>query len=164
MSKAKAKGSDSDSEDNDELALSKPSKMPMMLALVNLLATGGVGFLVFSSAGAGAEAADPVDPDVPPIVIPLEPFVVNLNEPTSSRYLKATLEIEVHGEKRQETFEIKKRAIRSDVLRYLSGLAIDKTVGEENKVTIRDELTARVEAIMGEDSLAGLYLTEFVVQ
>lgn len=163
--KAKAKGSDADAADSeDDLPLPKPSKMPMILALVNLLATGGVGFLVFSSGGGGAEAADPIDPGVPPIAIPLEPFVVNLNEPTSSRYLKATLEVEVHGEKRQEAFEIKKRAIRSDVLRYLSGLDIDRTVGEDNKLKIHDELVARVEAIVGEDALAGLYLTEFVVQ
>lgn len=166
--KGKGKGKDADKDKDkgaeEEAEAPKPSKLPMILAMVNLLATGGVGFLVFSSAGATAEEPELIDPSVPPIALPLEPFVVNLNEPTSSRYLKATLEIEVHGEKRQETFELKKRAIRSELLRYLSGLQIDQTVGEDNKLKIRDELKERIETHMGKDTLAGIYMTEFVVQ
>ncbi len=159
--KDKDKGKDKEGAEDDA---PKPSKLPALIGLVNLLLTGAVGFLVFTSAGAAAEEVEPIDPSIPPIAVPLDPFVVNLNEPTSSRYLKATIEVEVHGEERVKSLETKKRAIRSDLLRYLSGLNIERTVGEENKMKIHDELVERVEKQVGEGTLAGLYLTEFVVQ
>ncbi len=158
---------DKDKKDGAEAeaeAAPKASKLPMLLALVNILATGAVGFLVFSSAGPQVEESEPIDKSIPPTPIPLDPFVVNLNEPKSSRYLKATIEVEVHGEERVALVEQKKRAIRADLLRYLSGLTVEDTTGEEKKLKIRDELIARVEKQTGADTLAGLYLTEFVVQ
>ena len=150
--------------EDDKAAAPKASKLPMMLALVNILVTGAVGYLVFSSAGPQVEEPDPIDKSVPPVAVPLDPFVVNLNEPKSSRYLKATIEVEVHGEERVALIEQKKRAIRADLLRYLSGLKVEDTTGEEKKLKIRDELIDRVEKQTGADTLAGLYLTEFVIQ
>ena len=161
MTDAKGKGKGKGKGEPDDEP--KPSKLPMLLSLVNLLATGAVGFLVFSAAGAGAEDAEE-EPTGPPIVIQMDPFVVNLNEPTSRRYLKTTIEIEVKGEERQLAFEEKKRAIRSEILRYLSGLEIAQTVGEESKVKINDEIMTRFVKHLGEESVEGLYLTEFVVQ
>ncbi len=160
-----SKDKDKDKNDElDELDAPKASKLPMLLALVNILATGAVGYLVFSSAGPQPEQQEAIDPSIPPTAVPLDPFVVNLNEPKSSRYLKATIEVEVHGEERIALIEQKKRAIRADVLRYLSGLKVEDTTGEEKKLKIRDELVARVEKQTGANTLAGLYLTEFVIQ
>lgn len=159
MSKDKKEAADEDLDDAP-----KASKLPMLLALVNILVTGAVGFLVFTSAGPQVEEKEAIDPSIPPTAVPLDPFVVNLNEPKSSRYLKATIEVEVHGEERVALIEQKKRAIRADLLRYLSGLKVEDTTGEEKKLKIRDELIARVEKQTGADTLAGLYLTEFVIQ
>lgn len=161
---SKDKDKDKDAKDGEELDAPKPSKLPMLLALVNILATGAVGYLVFSSAGPAPEEPEVIDPSIPPTAVPLDPFVVNLNEPKSSRYLKATIEVEVHGEERVALIETKKRAIRADLLRYLSGLKVEDTTGEEKKLKIRDELIARVEKQTGANTLAGLYLTEFVIQ
>lgn len=161
MSKDKDKDKDKDGE---EAGAPKASKLPMLLSLVNILVTGAVGYLVFSNAGPAPEETEVIDPSLPPTAVPLDPFVVNLNEPKSSRYLKATIEVEVHGEERVALLESKKRAIRADLLRYLSGLTVDDTTGEEKKLKIRDELIARVEKQTGANTLAGLYLTEFVIQ
>lgn len=161
---SKDKDKDKDAKEGEELEAPKPSKLPMLLALVNILATGAVGYLVFSSAGPAPEEPEVIDPSIPPTAVPLDPFVVNLNEPKSSRYLKATIEVEVHGEERVALIETKKRAIRADLLRYLSGLKVEDTTGEEKKLKIRDELIARVEKQTGANTLAGLYLTEFVIQ
>lgn len=151
-------------EDGEQPAGPKASKLPMLLSLVNILVTGAVGYLVFSNAGPAPEEPEVIDPSIPPTAVPLDPFVVNLNEPKSSRYLKATIEVEVHGEERVALLEQKKRAIRADLLRYLSGLTVEDTTGEEKKLKIRDELIARVEKQTGANTLAGLYLTEFVIQ
>jgi len=162
MSDAKGKDKDKD-KDDDELA-PKPSKLPVLLGLVNVLLTAGVGALVFTSAGSGAAEEEPVDLSVPPIPVEMQPFVVNLNEAQSSRYLKVKIEVEVHGEERKAAFESKQRAIRSELLRYLSNLKVEDTMGEDKKKSINDALVARVEDHLGKDTIAGLYLTEFVVQ
>ena len=151
-------------EDGEQPAAPKASKLPMLMSLVNILVTGAVGYLVFSNAGPAPDEPEVIDPSIPPTAVPLDPFVVNLNEPKSSRYLKATIEVEVHGEERVALLEQKKRAIRADLLRYLSGLTVEDTTGEEKKLKIRDEIIARVEKQTGPNTLAGLYLTEFVIQ
>ena len=151
-------------EDGEQPAAPKASKLPMLMSLVNILVTGAVGYLVFSNAGPAPDEPEVIDPSIPPTSVPLDPFVVNLNEPKSSRYLKATIEVEVHGEERVALLEQKKRAIRADLLRYLSGLTVEDTTGEEKKLKIRDEIIARVEKQTGPNTLAGLYLTEFVIQ
>ena len=163
MSDAKDKDKDKDTDDEDDLA-PKPSKLPLLFGLLNLLATGGVGALVFTTAGSGAAQEEAVDTSEPPIPIEMQPFVVNLNEPKSSRYLKVTIELEVHGEERQAAFETKKRAIRSELLRYLSNLTVEDTMGADKKKAINEALLAQVEEHLGKDTIAGLYLTEFVVQ
>lgn len=163
MSDAKGKDKDKAKDEDDGMA-PKPSKLPVLLAFVNILATGGVGALVFTSAGSGSADEEVIDPSVPPIPVEMQPFVVNLNEPQSSRYLKVKIEVEVHGEERKAAFEAKQRAIRSELLRYLSNLTVDDTMGEDKKEAINAALIARVEDHLGKETIAGLYLTEFVVQ
>lgn len=165
MSDAKGKGKDKD-KDKEEAdgQAPKPSKLPVLLSLVNILATGGVAALVFTTAGPGSADEEVVDQSVPPIPVEMQPFVVNLNEPQSSRYLKVKIELEVHGEERKAAFEAKQRAIRSELLRYLSNLTVADTMGEDKKEAINAALIARVEDHLGKETIAGLYLTEFVVQ
>ena len=163
MSKKKEKEKEEGGEGEAEGAAS-PWRMPRMLAVVNSLATGGVGFLVVSSAGAEPAETTPIDESIPPTPVPLDPFVVNLNEPKSSRYLKATIEVEVHGEELVVLVEQKKRAIRADLLRYLPGLTGLATTGQAKKLKICDQLMARFEEQPVADPLAGRYLTELVVQ
>ena len=72
---SKDKDKDKDAKDGEELDAPKPSKLPMLLALVNILATGAVGYLVFSSAGPAPEEPEVIDPSIPPTAVPLDPFV-----------------------------------------------------------------------------------------
>ena len=166
MSDAKAKDAkdkDKKGKGKDDDDAPKASKLPLIIGLVNVLATGGVGAVVFLNAGAstGEEA---IAPDAPTLAVKFEPFVVNLNETNSTRYLKATVQLEMRGEDAQEKFDSLKLKVRDQLLRYLSGLSIAETLGEENKTVIHDELLTRVHEHFGEDRIAGLYFSEFVVQ
>lgn len=165
MSDAKSKDAKAkDKKGKDDDGAPAPSKLPMLLGLMNILATAGVGAVVFMGLGSGGGGAEVIAPDAPTVPVKFEPFVVNLNETNSTRYLKATVELELRGEDAQEKFDGLKLKVRDQLLRYLSGLSIAQTLGEENKTVIHDELLVRVHEHFGEDRIAGLYFSEFVVQ
>jgi len=144
----------------------KPSPVVLLLCALNLGATGFVAFKVLKishlAAGGAAEAHE-----APAAVKPLvafDPFVVNLNEPGSNRYLKTSFEFELNNEKAVEELNHNKRAIRDEVLRYLSGLGVNATIGADGKAKIQDDIVARVDKVLGGGRVSHLYFSDFVVQ
>jgi flagellar FliL protein len=147
----------------------KSSKAMLGLLVLNLGATGFVVFKLLTAQP--AEAAVPAHPAAPkettaeitgPIV-GLEPFVVNLDEPGTSRYLKLTLQIEV-APKAEEVLAKSKELVRDTVLSYLSGLHLKDTLGAEAKDKIRKDLLVRLGKLLGPDKLRRMFFQDFVVQ
>jgi flagellar FliL protein len=148
---------------------SKSSKLVPLLLVVNLAATGAGIFFQLKHKPEGAVAAAAAEEKPKPEekggpTATLEPFVVNLNEAGSSRYLKATFEIEVKDAKSLELLEKDKRGVRDEILRYLSGLGVADTLGADNKDKIRIELVARVDKELGGGKVSKVFFNEFVVQ
>jgi flagellar basal body-associated protein FliL len=113
------------------------------------------------AAGGHAEAnAEPFSG----VTVALDPFVVNLNEAGSNRYLKATFEIEVRDQKAADAVTKAKSVVRDDILRYLSELRVADTLGATNKQRILDEVKDRLEAVVGKRKIERAFITEFVVQ
>src|SRR5256885_16515661 len=82
------------------LAAAKSSKAVLGLLVLNLAASGFVVFKLLTAqpaeaAGAPHPAAKEPTAEISGPIVPLDPFVVNLDEPGTSRYLKLTLQIEV---------------------------------------------------------------------
>lgn len=98
------------------------------------------------------------------VTVALDPFVVNLNEAGSNRYLKATFEIEVRDQKAADAVTKAKSVVRDDILRYLSELRVADTLGATNKQRILDEVKDRLEAVVGKRKIERAFITEFVVQ
>jgi flagellar basal body-associated protein FliL len=141
--------------------------VPMLLGVLNL---GVSGFLLFKTL-----THKPPEPPPPPPgealletagpVAEMEPFILNLtDEGPQSRYLKAKFEIELANDKAMKDFEKAKRAVRDEVLRYLSGLSVAQTLGAENKEKIQGEILARVEKQLGRDRARRVFIQDFVVQ
>ena len=107
-----------------------------------------------------AHAAD----NTPGPSAPLDSFVVNLNEPGTSRYLKATFELELADAHAVEVLERDRKSIRDDVLRYLSGLTVADTLGAENKDKIRDAIATRIDKQLGPGKVKRVFFNDFVVQ
>jgi flagellar FliL protein len=97
-------------------------------------------------------------------VVPLDAFVVNLDEPGTSRYLKITLQLELVDAKAEETLEKSKQVIRDEVLRHLSGLKLADTLGAKAKDTLRDALMKIIEDVVGPNKIRRMFFQEFVVQ
>src|SRR5262245_32844873 len=104
----------------------KSSKAVLGLLVLNLAASG---FAVFKLLTAHpAQAAAPVAHRVVEVsaseitgpVVELPPFVVNLDEPGTSRYLKVTLQLELFPGA-DHSLEKSKQLIRDIILSHLSG-------------------------------------------
>ncbi|MCA9674401.1 MAG: flagellar basal body-associated FliL family protein [Kofleriaceae bacterium] len=146
------------------------ARVGVLVAAVNLAATG---FLVFRSLTAQAGHAAPATHEAEPAgtaaavsgpVVALDPFVINLRDEGVSRYLKVSFELELSNHDAVVELDRAKRVVRDDLLRYLSGLAVADTLGEDAKQHIQDAVVARLDHALGEGRVRRLFFTEFVVQ
>jgi flagellar basal body-associated protein FliL len=146
----------------------KPSKALLGLIVVNLAGTGFVAFRLLTAQPAAAavvikeEVSESQTVTGP--VTTFEPFVVNLDEPGTARYLKTTLQLELASPEVNETFEKSKQLVRDAILSYLSGLHVKDTLGAEAKDKMRTDIVARAEKILGERNVKRVFFQEFVVQ
>jgi flagellar FliL protein len=143
----------------------------MGLLVVNLAVTGFVAFKVLTThpaeaapaAGHPAVAAETAEVSGP--IVALDPFVVNLDEPGTSRYLKMTLQVELApAPKAEEVLAKNKELIRDAILSYLSGLHLKDTLGAEAKDKIRKDLMARLNKLLGGEKLRRMFFQDFMVQ
>ena len=163
---------DDSSRDDDKPAAAKAggSKLLTLLVAANLAASGAAMFMTLRHKSVVIQMAAPVgevgagEHGKAGPVVSLDPFVVNLNEVASSRYLKTTFELETTGEKAAEALNEDKRGVRDEVLRYLSSLSVADTLGETNKDKIQTEIVARVDKALGGGKVKRLYFSDFVVQ
>jgi flagellar FliL protein len=166
MSDENPEGGEAEAKD-DKKKEKGPSKLPLLLTVVNLAATG---FLVFRSLTVVPHAAPAHGEEhkeakeVAGPTVPLDPFVVNLRDEGQSRYLKTSFELELDKQETAAELEEKKKAVRDTVLRYLSNLTVTDTLGEEAKDRITAGILGRLEKTLGAGKVQQLYFTEFVIQ
>jgi flagellar FliL protein len=145
------------------------TKLLPVLMVLNLGGTGFVAFKVLTARPASAAAHVQAEAPAPGAaitgpVVAMEPFVVNLNEAGSSRFLKTSFDMEMTSSGAVGELNKAKRLVRDEVLRYLSGLNVEQTLGEESKNKIRDEVQARADKLLGGGRIRRIFFTEFVVQ
>lgn len=147
----------------------KTSKVVLFLLVLNL---GASGFGAFKAVTAKPAHAAPVEPkpetndsiQVTGPVVALDPFVVNLDEPGTSRYLKVTFQLELVKGDVEASIEKNKQVIRDAILSYLSGLKLADTLGAAAKDKMRADVMKKLEEIVGEHKVRRMFLQEFVVQ
>lgn len=147
----------------------KTSKVVVALLVLNL---GASGFSTFklataqpaSAAPATAELTAPSTTEVTGPVVSLAPFVVNLDEPGQSRYLKVTLQFELVKPEAEAVIEKNKQVIRDAILSHLSGLKLADTLGTAAKDKLRVDILKKTEDIVGEHKVRRMFFQEFVVQ
>ncbi|NGZ05491.1 MAG: hypothetical protein G8237_03975 [Magnetococcales bacterium] len=118
----------------------------------------------------------------------LDPFVVNLNEPKGNRYLKTSIQLEMDdggkksdvkpGEKKEEgkegaaggkspleqELERRKPQLQDVILALLTSKSSRELQALEGKFRLREELLARINALLVNGSITRVYFTEFVIQ
>ncbi|MGN6109016.1 MAG: flagellar basal body-associated FliL family protein [Kofleriaceae bacterium] len=146
----------------------KPSKVVLALLVLNLGASGFGTFKLVTAKPAPAshpvEEEKPVTSEVVGPVLALDPFIVNLDEPGQSRYLKVTLQLELRAADVEAAINKSKQLIRDTILSHLSGLKLADTLGAAAKDKLRTDLMAKLDGILGQGRVRRMFFQDFVVQ
>lgn len=102
----------------------------------------------------------------------IEPFVVNLADPGSRRYLRVRLKIEFKKPEETEALLTERMPqVRDAVLLLLSSKTADQLVSPEGKTTLRKELADQLNGVLKKGKkkkakkvVKNLYFTEFLIQ
>jgi flagellar FliL protein len=147
----------------------KPSKkktMPIIIgAVVAVAASGGGAYWYLHRAAPAAAAAKHVV--VEHGIVAFEPFVVNLADPSASRFLRITLQLVVSDEKEAthilETPVILAQA-RSAILELLTLQKSDELVTTAGKAALKKAIAERVSTAIADVKVFDVLFADFVVQ
>ena len=152
------------------------SKLVLILLILNLGASGFGAFKLLTAHPVAAAAAAPgaahkgdakgghETSEVSGPIIELEPFVVNLDEPGTARYLRAKVQLEVADAAAGASVTKSVLLVRDIILGHLSGLKHADTLGSQAKESVRTEMMKKLEAQLGGKKIKRMFFTEWVVQ
>lgn len=145
----------------------KGKKKILLLALVGLFLIGG-GLAAFIFLGddppVGKEAQASQVAHKERVFMTLEPFLVNLADKETRRYLKLKVELEVENEKALKELEKSIPRLRDSFIMLLSSKTYLDLSSLEGKQQLKQELKKRVAALPGGQKVGDLFFTEFVAQ
>ncbi len=144
----------------------KVKKILLLVSLVLFLGAGGLAYLIFSddagSSGASGPSAQVSSSER--FIMPLEPFLVNLADRDTRRYLKLKVELELDQEKSSKELEKSLPHIRDALILLLSSKAYADISTAEGKGQLKNDILQRLAAIPGGRKVKHVYFTEFVAQ
>jgi flagellar FliL protein len=110
---------------------------------------------------AGGEAADKVGE----VVVAMDPFIVNLADPSGKRYLKLTLTVDTNNEELAAVLQTQMPKIRDSILLLLTSKSYADISPVAGKIRLRNEVLKIINrALAGAGSVHAVYFTEFVIQ
>ena len=113
--------------------------------------------------GTEEEAEEVQAPKIGPLHS-LETFIVNLADEGGTRYLRATMKLELADDQSVNFAQERLPLIRDSILMTLPTKKYEDINTVEGKKTLRDELIAKLNVIMVPGSVSNIYFTEFVIQ
>jgi flagellar FliL protein len=135
-------------------------------AVVALAAIGGGGFFYMRRSAAPGAAVEHVAAAEHGIVTFL-PFVVNLADPGSPRFLRVTLQLVVDDEKQAEHM-LKKPVIlaqaRSAILELLTVQTSDQLVTSDGKAALKTSIAEKLGTAIEDVKVVDVLFSDFVVQ
>ncbi|MCK5679341.1 flagellar basal body-associated FliL family protein [bacterium] len=158
-------------EEGAEGKKSKKGLFIIIIIVVLLLGGGGFGAYWFllrtppltAEEIAEIEAAKQPEPVILP-VFALKPFVVNLADKKSRRYLKVTMKLELSTEELLEEVDKRRAQLRDVVLTLLSSKTAVEVGTLEGKFLLRQDIIKRVNVNLLTGQVTKVYWEEFVVQ
>lgn len=154
----------------------RSSLMNIVLVMVLLLAAGAGGFFVKDFitgqpqvvAPSAPEQAQPVAARPAPlavgVMVPLEPFIVNLAKTKGSRILKVTVTLELNHPEVQPEVNNNRQKIMDSILVLLSSKTFEDVYSIQGKFKLKDEITTRVNRFLAMGHVKEVYFSEFLIQ
>jgi flagellar protein FliL len=97
-------------------------------------------------------------------VLGIEPFVVNLADTDSIRYLKVKMEIESQEQVTKEEFEKNLPQLRDAILAILTSKTFKDIFDLEGKKKLKEEIVLKANQLSAHYKVKTVYFTEFVIQ
>lgn len=94
----------------------------------------------------------------------LDAFIVNLNTPTRTGFLRASMQLELANAVLAEKAKAKTAHLRDAIVTVLSNKTPDELMSVEGKQQCKDEIILIAEQALGENSVKNVYFTDFVMQ
>lgn len=137
----------------------------VVVAVIGAVAAYALGVFSKSIPDAGkddAEQATPVKSAGP--LVALKPFIVNLADEDDNRYLKVTVELEVKDASVEAACEERAAKIKDVMISLFSSKTFDQIRDIKGKIKLRQEITTRLDEILGTKAIRQVFFTEFIVQ
>jgi flagellar FliL protein len=165
-------------------------KLILIIVLIPLLGTGGfLGWQYFSasptraaSAGEGPTEANDAEQSestgtadhsdgerggAQSTVLSVEPFLVNLADRDTSRYLRVTIRLQLTSKSAAEKIasaDVLTSQMRDAILGILSSRNSDQIITNEGKDQLKTEITEKLNAFLSGKPVKAVFFTDFVVQ
>ncbi len=158
---------DQDKAPEEEPGAKKSNKKLMMIIIIAVvavaLAAGGF-FLVPKFLGGGSKEKKEETRAEEGAMFSLDPFVVNLNDAGGPKFLKVSIQLELSSPALAEKAKQKSPQIRDAIITLLTSKSSESLFPPEGKLQLKDEINARMNQIMGANTVKNVYLTDFVMQ
>ena len=97
-------------------------------------------------------------------LVPINEFLINLLDKENSRYLKATMTIEVDSEETAEEIQTRMPQIRDAILLLTSNKTFAELHDLQGKMQLRAELIGHLNTLLAKGQVKHIYITNFVIQ
>lgn len=94
----------------------------------------------------------------------MDTLIVNLADRGGKRYLRTTMQLELDNPDLIEEIDLRLPQLRDAVLMILPAKNYADIGTTEGKIALRDEIIAKMNAILKKGQITTIYFTEFVVQ
>jgi flagellar FliL protein len=152
----------------------KSKKLVIIVALVLVLILGGVGAFFALGSSDKEKSDDPFLEEeleeegaeghavLPPAVLPLETFIVNLQ--VKGSFLRTTIQLEFAEPELPHTIENDVPKIKDIIIRTLSNKSSSELLMSDGKDKLRSEIRDKVNEVLGSEDITQVYFTEFIIQ
>lgn len=118
-----------------------------------------------SSADASKQEIHNVKEEEVKATLALDPFLVNLADKEESRFVKATFQLGLAEEMKEEGKEtVSTAAMRDSIITLLTSKTSEQILTSQGKDKLREEIRARINAVAPKMKVSEVYIVDFVVQ
>lgn len=98
-------------------------------------------------------------------VVKLNPFITNLADTTSPKYISLTVELVLTSDKEKESVDANLPLVRDTIVALLSAKKSQEVSGEAGANTLKNEIQTRLNtALGGKNPIAKVLITDLVIQ
>lgn len=146
------------------------SRKTLFIAIAALVVLGGGGgayWTFFRSAPPEVAAEEEKEPTRPAAIVNFDPFVVNLSDPGTPRFLRVTLALVVNGKEQADEFEddaVIRMKVRSALLEMLSQQKASVLITPEGRTELQKQIVELAGHNAEELMITDVLFSEFIVQ